>query len=108
MLGVAGAAEGAEVSAGAAGGALAAGAGLVGALERLGPELEDRDCDEREWVEWAPEVSALFPTRGGLTLAFRWLMVSLTTENLMTFSMSRRLRVISAMVSVEMERWKKM
>ena len=101
-------AAGVEGAVGSAGAGLAEGPGFVGALERLGPELEEREGPEREWVEWAPEVSALFPTRGGLTLAFRWLMVSRTTENLITFSMSRRLRVISAMVSVVMERWKKM
>ena len=42
--------------------------------------------------------SVLVFTRAGFTLAFKWLMVSLTTENLMTFSRRRKLRVTSATV----------
>ena len=115
----AGGAAGTLETGAATGAAAGAVVGLTGAeVEWLGPELEGpelgrlelicREGPDLEWVEWAPEVSRLFPVRTGFTLGFKWLMVSFTMENLMTFSIRRRLRVTSAMPSVETCRWKKM
>ena len=88
------------------------GAGVGDDVEEEDDGEDEEDEDDGRWLvgrecECEPSGAEVL-TRGGLTLAFKWLISSRTTENLMTFSMSRRLRVISATVSGLMDRWKKM